>query len=203
MGVLAALGPALAVPAAACFKPDPPSGLPCSDAGTCPEGQRCGADGLCTDGDEDASVSIDGDTCPDTERVLSFSQRLLADDAELSDNFGQAVASHGEWLVVGVENEDDKGSNAGAAYVFRRDGSQWQQFTKLTATDGTEGDRFGSSVSIHGTAMVVGARTAGDPPAGAAYVFEFDGAAWMPAGSTHRRRRRGQRWLWQLSGRVR
>ena len=69
--------------------------------------------------------------------------------------------------------DDDKGSNSGSAYVFTRDtagdlASGWTQVAKLTADDGAEGDYFGTSVSIDGDTVVVGASgtTTRDPTAG-------------------------------------
>ena len=52
--------------------------------------------------------------------------------------------------------------NSGSAYVFTRDtagdlASNWTQVDKLTAGDGAEGDYFGSSVSIDGDTVVIGA----------------------------------------------
>ena len=51
-------------------------------------------------------------------------------------------------------------SHQGAAYVFTEPGSGWANMTqtaKLTASDGAAGDYFGSSVSISGNTVVVGA----------------------------------------------
>ena len=53
--------------------------------------------------------------------------------------------------------------NQGAAYVFTEPGSGWVSTTrtaKLTASDGAADDYFGSSVSISGNTVVVGAYNA-------------------------------------------
>ncbi len=68
--------------------------------------------------------------------------------------------------MVGVNN------NQGAAYVFTEPGSGWANMTetaKLTASDGAAGDVFGTSVSILGDTVVVGAVSASNQ--GAAYMF--------------------------------
>ena len=74
-------------------------------------------------------------------------------------------------------------SNAGAVYVFEKNyEGQWQQKQKLVAADREAGDSFGSSVSISGEYLVVGAQneshdlTGGNfqDKAGAAYMFERD-----------------------------
>ncbi|MBI4578417.1 MAG: Ig-like domain repeat protein, partial [Planctomycetes bacterium] len=66
-----------------------------------------------------------------------------------------------------------KSAFTGAAYVFARNqggADNWGQVKKLIATDGASGDKFGSSVSIDGDAIVVGAQEKSSGQ-GAAYVF--------------------------------
>lgn len=96
--------------------------------------------------------------------------------------FGFAVAISGGTIVVGAPDDDDGGTNAGAAYVFAPGlgccppGSTWGEVKKLTADDADADAAFGLSVSISGTTILVGAPAAGRPGAnlGAAYVFERD-----------------------------
>jgi len=91
-------------------------------------------------------------------------------------NFGRSVAIDGDTMVVGA-NDDDKGGEAGAAYVFGRDvggTDTWGQITKLLASDGATEDFFGISVSISGNTIVVGAKFDDDngSDSGSAYVFD-------------------------------
>ena len=77
--------------------------------------------------------------------------------------------------IVGALFEDEKGSNAGAAYIFERDeggADNWGEVTKLTASDGQANDQFGFSVSISGATAIVGAIGEDEKgsAAGAAYV---------------------------------
>lgn len=44
-------------------------------------------------------------------------QKITAPDAEQDDNFGCALAVDGDVLVIGSRGDDDKGVNAGAAYL--------------------------------------------------------------------------------------
>jgi len=102
-----------------------------------------------------------------------------ASDAEAGDEFGSSVAVSGDIAVVGARGEDEKGSAAGAAYVFQRDlggTDNWGQAQKLMASDGQAGDYFGTSVAVSGDLAVVGAdgEDAGGSGAGAAYVFQRD-----------------------------
>lgn len=73
-------------------------------------------------------------------------QKLTASDAAEGDSFGISVSVSGNVAVIGAERDDDGGSLAGSAYVYRFDGSTWVEEQKLTASDAAEGDfswRFG------------------------------------------------------------
>ena len=106
--------------------------------------------------------------------------KLVASDAQAYDYFGVSVAVSGDTVVVGAYGEDDGGTDAGAAYVFKRNGTSWSQQDKLMAGDAQAGDRFGYSVAVSGDTVVVGAyrEDSGGTNAGAAYVFVYDGTTW-------------------------
>ena len=96
-----------------------------------------------------------------------------------AQDFGYALALAGNTLVVGAPGASDA---AGAVYVFVRTGSTWsQQGAPLSASDGDPGARFGSSVSLLGESLLVGAPlTPVDAThLGAAYVFMRSGDAWQ------------------------
>ncbi|MEE9129335.1 MAG: FG-GAP repeat protein, partial [Phycisphaerales bacterium] len=100
-------------------------------------------------------------------------QKLLASDGAGGDFFGTAVAIFGEVALVGADGHDDGAESTGAVYVFRYDAqtSRWVEEQKLLASDGTELDRFGDSVSISGDVALIGARL---DVSGSAYVFRYD-----------------------------
>jgi hypothetical protein len=103
-------------------------------------------------------------------------RKLTASDAEDDDYFGISVSISGDTLVVGAHEEDGTGSDRGAAYLFARNqggGDIWGQVTKLTASDATDDDWFGRSVSISGDTAVIGAygQDGAGSDRGAAYVF--------------------------------
>ncbi len=84
------------------------------------------------------TVDIDGDTVvvgafgEDTEGAAAGAayiftrsgttwtqdKKIVASDAQASDFFGYMVVIDGDTVVVGAQNEDTVGSNAGAAYIF-------------------------------------------------------------------------------------
>jgi hypothetical protein len=109
-------------------------------------------------------------------------QKLVAADGTEYDHFGISVSVSGDTAVVGAFQDSPAGvSLAGSAYVFARAGEVWNEQQKLTASDAGPGDDFGSSVSISGGTVVVGAEQSdiqGGSGAGSAYVFVWSGTAW-------------------------
>ena len=91
----------------------------------------------------------------------------------LSDNFGTSVSIDGDSAIVGAYGDDDKGSGAGAAYVFVRSGTNWSQQAKLLANDSNAGDWVGWSVSMSGGSALVG-----NFEQGAAYLSIRSGTSW-------------------------
>jgi hypothetical protein len=110
--------------------------------------------------------------------------RLVAPDAEDSDEFGESVALDGETALIGSRYDDLSGSDQGSAYVFTRHGETGSPHAKLVASDGAASDEFGCSVALNGATALVGARygdVAGGTNQGAAYVFTRSGGAWSRA----------------------
>jgi len=78
----------------------------------------------------------------------SQQQKLTASDGAANDYFGCSVSISGDLAIVGAYYDDDRGTDSGSAYIFKRDGTSWSQWQKRNASDGAAGDRFGRSVSI-------------------------------------------------------
>lgn len=116
--------------------------------------------------------------------------KLIASDGAASDYFGRDVAIEGDLAVIGANLDDNEnGSDAGAAYVWQRLGQVWIEQQKLVAGDGAGNDIYGASVDTDGERIVVGARFARHdqnptsyPDNGSAYIYEFDGGAWAESG---------------------
>lgn len=106
---------------------------------------------------------------------------LVDDDTAIDDRFGGAVSISGNTAIVGAQENDDAGSNAGAAYVFVRQGTNWALQAKLFSNAATSGELFGCAVSMSGDIALIGARGNDDngPSAGAAYIFMRQGANWI------------------------
>ena len=130
---------------------------------------------------------------------------LKPSNTDAGGYFGQSVAISGNTIVVGAWGEasaatgvngdqrDNSAPAAGAAYVFVRTGTTWNQQAYLKASNSEAGDHFGYSVAVAGDTAVVGAYAEasnatgvnGDQSdnstwkAGAAYVFGRTGTVWQ------------------------
>lgn len=118
--------------------------------------------------------------------------KLVAPDRASKDRFGSSVAISGDWAVVGAHNHDldsngnNSVSNAGAAYIFKKDqggSDKWGFVKKITAPDRGIKDNFGESVDISGDYIIAAADgqdfsdTSGSNQkidAGAVYLYKKD-----------------------------
>lgn len=102
-------------------------------------------------------------------------QKLLAPDGASGDQFGKSVVVSQDVVIVGAAQNDDNGEDAGAAYVFRYDGTVWIQEQKLLAAIPASDDKFASSLAMWGETVLIG----GSAGFIVAYVFRCDGSTWV------------------------
>ncbi len=106
---------------------------------------------------------------------------LTAAGGASGDTFGDSVAvtPDGTTALIGASGRD---SQTGAAYVFTRTRTGWQQASELTAAGGASGDGFGDSVAVtaDGATALIGA-PGRDSQTGAAYVFTLTRTGWQQA----------------------
>ncbi|MEQ8853034.1 Calx-beta domain-containing protein, partial [Gimesia sp.] len=117
-------------------------------------------------------------------------RKLTQEVPDQTPLFGEAVAIHGDIIVVGARNDDGSETNSGAAYVYTKVGDNWVTstplVTKLIASDGMAGDGFGSSVATNGTDVAVGAISEHGIGTvhGSAYLFVRNGEDWISESPT-------------------
>jgi len=107
-------------------------------------------------------------------------QKLLSSLGPNLDKFGVSVNIDGTRAVIGASMNDDQAQNAGSAYIFDYSNGSWSLTTQLHANDASESDWFGSSVSLSGDKLIVGApgeNTEGTN-AGSVYIFDLIGGIW-------------------------
>lgn len=97
-------------------------------------------------------------------------------------SYGCSVSISGDWAAVGAYGYSLPGkTGCGAVFLYKRIDGIWQQQQIITAADAAASDRFGYSVCIKDTQLIVGAYLAANGTktyAGAAYVFNYNGNAW-------------------------
>ena len=126
---------------------------------------------------------------------------LYPSDGSPDDFFGFSVSVSGDWALIGASADDDRGADAGAAYLFQRNGTRWTQSRKLLPS-GASGDFFGRSAALSGKWAVVGADGTDKwgADSGAVYIYEKKTAGWeqtaklMPTGG-----RTGDRLGWSVA----
>jgi|GEM_PF-2359224 len=119
-------------------------------------------------------------------------QKIVASDRASNDNFAYSVSISGDYVIIGVPNEDEDATggntatNAGSAYIFTRTGATWAQQQKIVASDRAANDNFAYSVSISGDYAIIGSLyedenvsgTATLSGAGSAYIISRSGTTW-------------------------
>ncbi len=92
------------------------------------------------------------------------------------DQFGSRVAMSGNWAVVVANGDDERGTNAGAAFIYNFNGSAWNFVQKLIpATVGDNSEIITAAIS--GNTLILGAPSHGNY--GAAFLFRFNGSIWV------------------------
>lgn len=106
--------------------------------------------------------------------------KLVASDGSWGSYFGWAVDISGDVAIVGAPRDDDRGGNSGSAFIFRYDGTNWNEEAKLVPAGIGGDDYFGWRVSIQDDLAIVSTELDDDlgRNAGAAYIFRYDGMAW-------------------------
>jgi len=106
-------------------------------------------------------------------------QKLIVGKA--SDRMGEQVSMAPNLIISGARMNDERGSNAGKAYIWRFKDNQWQLEAHITASDAEQYDHFGCAVDIAGNIAIVGAFGNDDnlSQSGSAYVFRYNNSAWI------------------------
>jgi hypothetical protein len=114
--------------------------------------------------------------------------KLEAHDVAPGAAFGGALALAGTRALIGAYGDDERGADAGAAYVFACvGGGAWVEETKLLAPGAAAGDLFGAVVALSGSRALVAAVRDDDlgTDAGSAHLFVNGSAGWAWSAELH------------------
>lgn len=106
----------------------------------------------------------------------SHRQTIVAPVPQAQGGFARSVALDGGWLAIGEESREGED---GVVHLYELVGERWELRTTVSgADDGGDPNRFGWSVALVGTELVVGA-LADDDLTGRVFAFRFDGDDWL------------------------
>jgi len=117
----------------------------------------------------------------DATNLSATPTKLTPSGLGAGDKFGISVAATANQIVVGVRQDDDQGTNAGAAYVYDATNLSATP-TKLTPSGLGDYDIFGSAVAAAGNHIVIGALNDDDngSNAGAVYIYDATNLSATP-----------------------
>jgi len=106
--------------------------------------------------------------------------RFAAPDSARMDDFGRALATDGNTLIVGAPR---KRGGAGVAYAFTRESAAgaWRHAATIEPPAGVDATEYGAALSLSGDDLLIGAPAA--EQTGAVYHFRREGASWRLAGT--------------------
>ena len=108
--------------------------------------------------------------------------KLTPSDGSENERTGFFVSLYGDYALVGSPWDNVNGlTNSCSAYLFKYNGSEWVEETKLMPSDATFSAQFGISVALHDNYAIIGANRAthNNIKSGAAYVFRKNGDDWV------------------------
>lgn len=105
-----------------------------------------------------------------------FLQAIVQDEEEV-ERLGQSVALDGTWLAIGAVDPNDPGG-PGSVHLLNRFEGEWSELLPpLQGNPAAPDERFGTSVSLRGDILAVGAPGA-EESKGAVYVFQAGEEGW-------------------------
>ena len=107
-------------------------------------------------------------------------QKVMADDGEAHNHFGYSIDLNDDTIVVGAPDRNENGNASGSVYLFTKNGEYWLQTNKITPSDNSLYDYFGSSLAISDDWIGIG--SSGNDEAGnssgAVYFYQKNGEVW-------------------------
>lgn len=104
----------------------------------------------------------------------NYVSKIVTNDGVANDKFGVSICIFGDKAIIGNPNSDGR---SGSAYVFKYNGSSWNQLKKLVPTTSESyQDKYGAAVSMSDKYYVVGAPEDKEKStnSGCAYVYNVD-----------------------------
>ena len=114
--------------------------------------------------------------------------KLLHNSPAVSDDFSRnSLDVLDDYIAIGVQQDDDDGTNSGSVLIFKRTGTSWSYEATLTASDAQASALFGYQCKLgyangtdntEGYSVLITARDHGSNIEGKAYLFTESGGTW-------------------------
>ncbi len=94
---------------------------------------------------------------------------LQGNDTSQGDRFGEAVAIHDDYILIGAPESSPNLNKTGSAYLFARSGNQWSEIDHILPPT-TAPARFGAEIAMGEGTWAIGASVG--PSGGAVYRYD-------------------------------
>ncbi len=92
------------------------------------------------------------------------------------DMAGERVDLDGDFVVFSARGDDDTATDAGAVFVYQKEGPVWIEMLKILDSGGANSDDFGSAVALDELSIAIGANRDDEPggDTGSAFVYTIE-----------------------------
>ena len=105
-------------------------------------------------------------------------KQLFATGGPFNDGCGRSLDMDGNSIIVGAPNENGQAKEAGAAYIFVRNGTIWHQQATLRGSKSIAFSGFGIDVAIDGDTAVASSQYLNKTKERYVYIFVRTGTSW-------------------------
>ncbi len=92
--------------------------------------------------------------------------------------FSNALALNDDWIMVGADGDSDQGDEAGAVYIFAKQGDELVFVEKLYAQQAASDQQFGKKIILQDDKMLIGA-TGNTVIDGYVHYYRLTGGQWV------------------------
>ena len=124
--------------------------------------------------DDDKGLSSGSVYIYDAADLTAQPYKIVPTDGQSYDYFSSAIAVHGDTMFAGIRTDDDVAPDSGSVYVYDLNNLHSQPLYKITAFDGAQNDRFGTSVAVTADKIFVGADQDDDNVTNSGSVYVYD-----------------------------
>ena len=102
-------------------------------------------------------------------------KKLISSTTKFSNYYGSSVSIDGDYALVSDNFDEEKGSHAGAAFLYKYAGGKWVLQKKMIASDAREEHEFGFAVTLHNHDILISSPNdeVQAPYSGSVYFYKY------------------------------